>query len=338
MEKMNDKESIQQCLLYDFLQQWHKKKGIKVRTSGSTGVPKEILLSNDTIERSARRTINYFGLHKKSHLHAAISFDFIGGKMMIARSLVAGCRLTFSEPSLTPELPCGEMPIDLMSVVPAQMIHILDNLDLYRNVKRFLIGGSAVDSRLWDRIVNSGINAWESYGMTETASHVALRRICSSSDTRPRFIPLSGILVNTDSESRIHIRDEKNFFTTNDCGKSFTDGSFVVWGRMDNIIISGGIKINPLQIEDILGSRLSDFLDDFFISSVPDEKWTSKIVLVGNPSIKVCKNDRKVLANQIQNVIENISAEILPFKYRPKEIILKDELAYTASGKLIRKI
>lgn len=337
MDSLNSKVSRQQDLLSDFLSQWSLGEGVRVNTSGSTGTPKEILLPHEVLVRSARRTANFFGLHKNSHIHSAISFEYIGGKMMIARSLVAGCRLSFCNPSLSPELPPDNSAVDLMSVVPAQMVHILDNLDSFRRVRKFLIGGSSIDPRLWDRIVESGVQAWESYGMTETASHVALRRICGSASRRPRFIPLPGISVSTDFDGRIHIRDEKSFFTTNDCGRSFPDGSFIVSGRMDHMIISGGIKVNPLQVEEVLVEYMSDLLDHFFISSSPDERWTSRIVLVGE-SPDTSDNAKRDLASRIKGAIDNIPLEVLPLRLRPKEIILLDRFDYTPSGKLIRRI
>lgn len=340
MDRINKNVSKQNELLSDFLDKWYEGGGIRVHTSGSTGAPKEIILSNDRLLRSAKRTINFFGLQKNSKLHSSISFEYIGGKMMIVRSLVAGCELSFSEPSLSPEPPSSDKTVDLISVVPAQMPFILSHLKDYNHVKAFLLGGSAIDGRLWDKIVASGINAWESYGMTETASHVALRRITGSSSMRPHFVPMQNISVKTDLEGRIHIRDGKNFFTTNDIGIVYPDGSFNIIGRKDDIIISGGIKMNPLHIEEKIRPYIEDKLSEFFLSSVPDEQWTSKIILVGVPLQKI-KNEEyqeKLLIEEMERIIKNIPDEIISVKEKPKEIRLVATLPLTESGKLKRKL
>lgn len=257
--------------------------------------------------------------------------------MMIVRSILACCRLSFSTPSLSPTLPEDGGLIDVISVVPAQMMHILDHPEDYTNIKNFLIGGSSIDSRLWDRIVDAGLNAWESYGMTETASHIALRRVTGSSEKRPRFVPLKGVKVKSDFEDRLHINMDNEFFPTNDLADVFPDGSFTINGRLDNMIISGGLKINPVLLERTLQPYLEDLIDTFFISSVPDEIWTSKIILVAKP-INETLHSAEDVQKKIKDILDSIPADILSPKFRPKEIRLVDKLTYTDSGKPLRKI
>ena len=334
---MSEPQISQQSRLYNFLNEWENEDGIKVHTSGSTGVPKEINLKKEILVKSAKRTIKHFGINKHSRLHSSVSFEYIGGKMMIVRSLVSGCQLTFSEPSQRPQPPEGKNKVDLISIVPAQMPYILEHLDDYKIVKNFLLGGSAIDSRLWNRIVESGITAWESYGMTETASHIALRRITGSASSRPRFVPLPGIKISMDFDDRLHIYDGANFFTTNDVGKVYKDGSFEVLGRKDDIIISGGIKMNPLVIEDKLNPYLEEELETFFITSLPDEQWTSRIILVGTPYDKENVGENNI-ERKIENIIKTIPSSILPNRERPKEIRIIEEIPRTSNDKIIRKL
>lgn len=334
---MSEPQISQQSRLYNFLNEWENEDGIKVQTSGSTGVPKEINLKKEILVNSAKRTIKHFGINKHSRLHSSVSFEYIGGKMMIVRSLVSGCQLTFSEPSQRPQPPEGKNKVDLISIVPAQMPYILEHLDDYKIVKNFLLGGSAIDSRLWNRIVESGITAWESYGMTETASHIALRRITGSASSRPRFVPLPGIKIRMDFDDRLHIYDGANFFTTNDVGKVYKDGSFEVLGRKDDIIISGGIKMNPLVIEDKLNPYLEEELETFFITSLPDEQWTSRIILVGTPYDKENVGENNI-ERKIENIIKTIPSSILPNRERPKEIRIIEEIPRTSNDKIIRKL
>ena len=330
---MKDQES----LLCSFLEGWETKEGIRVFTSGSTGAPKEILLTGRQIRRSARRTNNFFNIGKNSRVHSAVSFEYIGGKMMIARSLVSGCELTFSTPSLNPIPPAHGTPVNLMSVVPAQMPHIIENLNEFNHVENFLLGGSAIDDRLWDKIVQAGIKAWESYGMTETASHVALRRVVGPSSRRPFFVPLPGISIKLDFEDCIHICDEDIIVVTNDIARMDPHGNFEILGRRDDIINTGGIKVLPHEIESILAPYISDFAEAFYITSEKDEIWTSRIVLVLVPKEKYLLNEAGDVLSRVRNIIDTLPEELIPRKKRPKTIRLANSLPYTSSGKLDRK-
>lgn len=327
-------ENQQQQLLEEFLDQWHTGNGIKAHTSGSTGTPKVIILPQSQVLRSAQRSIRYFGITKSSRLHSAMSFAFIGGKMMIARSLVSGCELTFSEPALCLEPPKGEKDITLMCAVPAQLPYILDNLEKFKIVKGYLIGGSAIDDRLWDRIVASGINAWESYGMTETATHVAMRRIAGNSARRPRFVPLPGIKISLGPDSSIHIKDEDVVVLTTDLAKMHPDGSFEIIGRKDDMINTGGIKVLPQEIEKAIQDFINPYVEAFYISSVPDIVWTSRLILVAVPK---AGSDPTELHKFLSKIIQEIPFDIIEKKKLPKEVRIIEELPRTQSGKLNRR-
>lgn len=289
------------------------------------------------VVRSARRSNQFFGINRTSRLHSAISFNYIGGKMMIARSLLSGCDLTFTEPSLKVEPPKGERIVSLMSLVPAQMAGIVDEPEVFSNVRKFLIGGSAIDDRLWTRIVSSGLDSWESYGMTETASHVALRRIVGPATCRPRFVPLNGIKLSVDEDRRLIITDGEVCIKTNDVVNLNKDGSFNIVGRYDDVIISGGIKIMPTEVEEIIRPYMLENYSEFFISSLPDEIWTSKIVLVCVASSYNGMSQEEIKSG-IRHCIDSIPLSILPKKLRPKDIIIVPELPLTPSGKLMRRL
>lgn len=320
-------------LLQSFLEEWHKGQGVTVHTSGSTGEPKEIVLSPSHICRSGRRSNQFFGITKKSRLHSAVSFKYIGGKMMIARSLLSGAQLSFSEPSLHIENISENDNIALMSVVPAQIPYILDNLSCFKNVDQFLIGGSAIHDKLWNRIVESGINAWESYGMTETASHIALRRVVGPCGRRPRFVAFPGIKVSLDPDDCLHIVDDEVVVTTNDIANLYPDRSFEILGRRDDVIISGGIKVLPQHIEKIIKPYIEPICQDFFITSVSDEIWTSKIVLA-----VVSASCDMSLSASLRHAIDRIPLDILSKKLRPKDIRIFAEAPLAQSGKLLRRL
>ena len=153
----------------DFIAEWHNDCDyIVAHTSGSTGTPKEIHLSKRLVRDSALRTIEFFSLSESSHLHLCLSPDYIAGKMMIVRSLLSGATLTDELPSNTPLSSLKGGVIDLLAVVPSQLIDLLDNPKDYE-IRNLIIGGSAIPADLRLRVANSGLNAYETYGMTETA-------------------------------------------------------------------------------------------------------------------------------------------------------------------------
>lgn len=324
--------SDQLHFLNSFLDEWNGGAGITAYTSGSTGDPKRIILPMDKVVRSARRTNLFFGISKSSRLHSGVSFRYIGGKMMIARSLLAGCELTFSEPSLHLEVPRGDREVSLLTLVPAQMPHILEHKEKFSHVRRFLLGGSAIDDALWDAIAESGFDAYETYGMTETASHVALRRIVGPSYRRPRFAALNGVDLKVDPDGCLVITDGDDTVHTHDIAMLHNDATFTILGRSDDIIISGGVKILPQEVEGIIKPFVGRLCSDFFITSIPDTVWTAKLVLACVPA------DTAVRPGTLRHALDLIPTDILPKKMRPKEIVFIPSLPLTPSGKLLRRL
>lgn len=329
----------QQQLLNNFLEEWNQQQGISVRTSGSTGAPKNIILPHAQIVRSALRSNKFFGIQRNSRLHSAISFDYIGGKMMIARSLLAGCTLTFDRPRIDVELKEMDKPVRLLSAVPAQMHYILENPSRFACVEQFLIGGSAISDNIWNSIVNSGLTAWESYGMTETATHIGMRRVLGQADSRPRFVPLRGVTIKSGSDGCMLIQDGDIFVATTDLVKIYPDSSFEILGRKDDIIITGGLKVLPQELEKKLLPFVSPLLTTFYISSIPDEIWSSRLVLVGVPADykDLSEEEKKNLEQLLRQRMRNIPEDIIPRRLLPKEVKIVEALPTTSSGKLYRK-
>lgn len=318
---------------YDKLEEFRKEwlsdtDFIVARTSGSTGTPKEIHLLKDKMKESARRTIRFFGLNGSSYLYSCVSCAFVGGKMMAVRSWELGCRFGFEEPGIIPlegkEFARDEK-IDLISVVPSQMLSLIQRPEVCSHVSRFLIGGAPVSLSLRRAIVEAGVEAWESYGMTETCSHVALRRV---SVPQMPFHPLPGVEVELDERNCLIIMVDGDSFVTNDIAELTSGGGFSILGRYDNVIITGGKKLNPELIEKKLEEWLSRHYGltdgNYAISSLPDEKWGDKCVLVVEgeadiPCIRALKES---------GILQN-------WEY-PKEIISLRSFPVTPNGKLDR--
>lgn len=306
----------------DFLEEWRNSDDfVKVQTSGSTGRPKSIKLAKAFMQQSALRTNKFFDIVSSSHLHSCISPDYIGGKMMAVRADTAGCRLTWEEPSNKPKFTEGEEgKISLLAVVPSQMEHILSDKSLSERIGAVIIGGSAIDGRLREKIVKSGINAFETYGMTETASHIALRKVSRDSEW---FEALPGITISLNENGCLCIKfDTCEEVYTNDLATLLDSHHFKIDGRIDHVIVTGGKKVNPFDVE----KKISDLIPyPFYISSLPDEKWTNRVIL------KI-ESDREIDKEELS---ARISERVQTWE-RPKEIKIVKCFERTPNGKIKR--
>lgn len=301
-------------------------------TSGSTGDPKEIILSKDFMKDSARRTVGFFGIGSGSRLHTCLDFDYIASKMMTARADVAGCELTSEIPSNHPLDAVGQDEvIDLLSVVPSQVKSILESGKRYSGLRRILVGGSPIPESVRHLVALSEYEVWESYGMTETASHIALRRV--TDDSACPFETLSGITVSSDSRGCLVI-DMPGIenLATNDLAEVLSPTQFRVLGRYDDCIITGGIKIIPSALEETLGAFIAF---DYCLSSIPDAKWGEKLVLV----VERQKDDfpqsflEKAIAVRLNQYRKKLNLGVKS----PKEIVFVDRIPRTNNGKIDRK-
>lgn len=302
-----------------------ESESIECSTSGSTGKPKRILLPKREMRRSAQRTIDYFGITGESLLYSCISPDYIGGKMQLVRARTAGCRLAYEKPSNTPFSQYSGERIDLVSVVPSQMLHIA-RLDKLPDVGSYLVGGAPVHDGLRKLITERGIHAYETYGMTETASHVAIRRI---SDRDESFRVLPGISIFTAEDGRLGIDiDGWQRIVTNDIVRMVTPETFTIRGRADNVIITGGLKVHPEELEAKIRSHTGL---ECLVSSEQDEKWGERVVLTIEPDEKSGMNPEELKAR----ITTWLKGKISPHEF-PK-IIRVGIIPRTENGKMKRK-
>ncbi len=307
----------------DFIAEWCSTSSIIVaHTSGSTGKPKDIFLDKAFVLESARRTIKFFGLNSHSRLHLCLSPDYIAGKMMIVRAIEAGCRMTIEEPSNKVLAEDTDLsPIDLLATVPSQLENLLHRPNVLEKVRNIIVGGSAIPHSLVEKCTSANLCVYETYGMTETASHVALRRIGEE-----WFYPLRGIAFSKDSRGCLVITftTDGQEFITNDIVDINQDGGMKVLGRIDNVIISGGMKIHPEEVERKIEKLLSPA--EYYISSYPDNIWGEAVCLVLERN--ECLSDIDILQDSLR--------KLLPPQERPKKICIVDSLPRTESGKIKR--
>lgn len=294
---------------------------IEAHTSGSTGAPKPIRLLKADMRASAEATCRFFGITEGSRLVCPLSTHYIAGKMMVVRAIVSGARLEMLAPSSSPLAGWqGECDIDLLPVVPPQVEALLADARLPR-VKNLLVGGGRLGGGLARSLAAAGVAAWESYGMTETCSHVALRKLGAEA-----FEALPGISFATDGRGCLVVDIPAMSIgrvVTNDVVRLIDSLHFEWLGRFDNVINSGGVKIHPEIDEKILAPLLPR--TTFYITSRPSRRWGEEAVMV------VVESD---LADE---AILGVCKQALPPHHVPKAIVRDAAPRYTASGKLIRQ-
>lgn len=316
---------VERMTVDDFIKEWRSELPyIVAHTSGSTGVPKEVRIDKRFAEASAIRTNKFFGITSDSHLHLCLSPDYIAGKMMIIRALVAGAKFTYETPSNEP-LCSLNSTVKLLAVVPSQVDFLLCRRDLLSLVENLLVGGSSIPVALRKRIADSGVNAYESYGMTETASHIALRRIKERPDNSFETFP--DITVSLGAQDNLMIDMPGSHVVTRDVARLVDACHFHVVGRLDNAIISGGFKIHPEEVESDIESLLEGY--NFFIGSLPDDKWGERVVL--------CIEGEAWRRENVEALQHSLAEQLPPYQ-RPKEVVFMPGFNRTSTGKLIRKI
>ena len=311
--------------IHNFIEEWNNSSDYVVaHTSGSTGTPKEIRLFKRDMLASAKVTNVFFGITEKSRMLLCLSTSYIAGKMMIVRSVSSGAELVFEKPSNDVLADYEGEPFDLVAVVPSQVVGLLEHKERLKYVRTMLIGGSAVSSELEKRLVALGVNAYASYGMTETCSHIALRKI-GASDI---FTAVGPVQFRIDGRGCLcadvpHLSIKE--VVTNDVVELLSPTEFRWIGRFDNVINTGGIKVYPEDVERILNKIIGD---RFYISSQPSEKWGEEIVLVLERDI-IGQEEEQMLFDKMKGVLS-------PYQV-PKKIFFLPKFEETATSKVKRK-
>ena len=304
----------------DLKLEWESEQDyIVCNTSGSTGTPTKICLPKIQMIESAERTNKFFRIDKSSLLYSCISPDFIGGKMMWVRSFISNAKFLYEQPTNHPLADVEtSLNIDLLSVVPSQLKYIIENQKSLPTIKTILVGGAPLSPFLKQKVVESGLNVYESYGMTETASHIALRKVRESEYP---FNTLPGITVEEyDGRLKINIGSNQSYLT-NDVAKIITETEFYILGRIDNVVNSGGIKINVEKLESM--TSIDDDIKVAF-TSIPDDKWGEALVMVVEGGIE----QLETVKDRVRNILTNY--------LKPKFYLPIDSLPLTQNGKLNR--
>lgn len=312
----------------DFILDWLKPLAyLEVQTSGSTGKPQKIKIKKEHMINSALATGKFFKLPENTTALMCLPARYIAGKMMMVRAMVLGWELDLVPPSSTP-LDQVFKTYDFCAMTPFQLDNSLGRLHL---IKKLIVGGGAISPKLQLMVRELNTKIYESFGMTETVSHIAARRI-NPKKKKKKFIPFKifpNVNISQDERGCLVIKAPQiaeGDIVTNDVVGIITYKKFIWKGRIDNVINSGGIKLFPEEIERKL-NKVIDYR--FFVTGLPDEALGEKLVLFVEAGFS------EELLAELQKKVRSLKSLD---KYEiPKKIYLVQKFEETPNGKLHRE-
>lgn len=310
-----------------FFKAWlNNQPTIEVQTSGSTGAPKKMRIKKQYMVNSAMATGAFFDLQAGTTALLCMPATYIAGKLMLVRALILGWEIDSVQPQANP-LQVFQKTYDFCALTPYQLAESFIQLEF---VKKIMVGGGAIPPPLYKRVQGVSSKIFETYAMTETLTHIAARPVnhLQNSKIKPPFKLLKDIEIKQDEQGCLIIKApgvSDEIIYTRDIVEIQDKTSFWLKGRYDNLINSGGIKIQPERLEDKLATLINQ---RFFITGIADDTLGEKVVLF----IEDHYSDNKI--SSLQSAIQNLS-EIGRYE-RPKEIYYLPKFAETHSGKINR--
>ena len=264
-----------------FLREWFSTDShVVVKTSGSTGNPKNIHLRKDFMINSALATGCYFQLGENTKALCCLPIKFIAGKMMLVRALTLGWDLDVIESTSNP-LQEITKEYDFSAMVPLQLRNSISKID---QIKTLIVGGGVVSRELKKAIQTIDTNCYATYGMTETITHIAVKKLNKFSqselESESVYKTLPDVTISKDKRSCLVIRAPKisdENIITNDVIELISKSEFNWKGRLDHVINSGGVKLHPEEIEQKLSNTI---YSRFFVAGILDEILGEKCILV----------------------------------------------------------
>ena len=342
--------------LEDFFSEWNNDSDrVLVHTSGSTGKPKPMMVEKKRMLNSARITCDFLGLKPGDSALLCMSLDYIAGKMVVVRSIERHLHLISVSPSGHPLKDINE-EITFAAMVPMQVYNTLqvpEERERLTHIRHLIIGGGAIDASLEKELqaLPGNIAIWSTYGMTETLSHIALRRI-NGAEASEWYQPFDSVKISQTDEGCLVIDAPQvcaETLVTNDIVEiepyiynkvekhdKVEKLRFRIKGRKDNVICSGGIKIQIEEVEALLKPHLEK---PFMIAKKKDEKFGEIAVLLTEDEDikKVEATIRRLLSGKSDD--SNKSSESKSHKYWiPREYLHVDHLPLTETGKPKRSI
>ena len=331
----------------EFIDEWNNgSERMLVHTSGSTGKPKPMWVEKKRMAHSARTTCAFLGLKRGDRALLCLSLNYIAGKMMAVRAIEWGLNLVCVEPSghplstinverLTINEACSSEPpprgrqegaLTFAAMTPMQVyntLQVAEERERLMQIKHLIIGGGAIDEALEAELRHLPNAVWSTYGMTETLSHIALRRINGGEGY---YTPFPDVSVSLNDEGCLVIDAPgvcAQTLVTNDCAELHPDGRrFRIIGRKDNVINSGGIKIHAEEVEQMLRPHLSM---PFIITKATDPKFGEVVALVYEEG-------------SCGESVKSICQSVLPKYWQPRRYLPVEQILLTETGKVRRDI
>ncbi|RTY72701.1 AMP-binding protein [Flavobacterium sp. LS1R10] len=298
----------------DFILDWFDNKSyLELNTSGTTGIPKVIRIEKQAMVNSAIATGDFFDLQPGNKALHCLPTKYIAGKMMFVRSFILGLDIDFVAPSSHPLLN-NETKYDFVAMVPLQA---QNSLTMLKNVKKMIVGGAKMNKTLEKGLCKLKTKVYETYGMTETITHIAAKEIGEVA-----FSVLPNVKIAKDDRDCLVINAPKissEAIVTNDIVELINENQFIFLGRIDNIINSGGIKLIPEQIEEKLATMIHS---RFFVTAKQDLVLGEKLVLI-------IEGEQQIIAETVFDVLDKYE--------KPKEVLFVAKFAETQNGKIKRK-
>lgn len=309
-----------------FIKEWFSDSTtVNVQTSGSTGTPKIFQIEKERMRHSANKTCDVLGLKKGDSALICLPIEYISGKMMVVRAMERKLKLVVKTPSTKPIADLNEQ-IDFCAMSPLQVENSLDKLYLLKNL---IIGGASVSESLKVKIAQKLKNSktqtriYETYGMSETLSHIALKQIYPIAEEY--FKVLDDVEISLDERGCLQIFAPKlnpDFLSTNDLIEIKNDKEFRFLGRIDNVINSAGLKIYPEQLESLVKKEI---VNEVVFLGIQNDLLGQKLLLM------IEGEENSIINQQLENVV-------YPSKnHQPKEIIWLANFPRIANGKVNRK-
>lgn len=333
--------------LEDFLSEWNNDSDrVLVHTSGSTGKPKPMMVEKKRMLNSARITCDFLGLNPGDSALLCMSLDYIAGKMVVVRSIERHLHLISVPPSGHPLKDVDE-EITFAAMVPMQVYNTLqvpEEWERLSRIRHLIIGGGAIDAALEQELQSlpGDIAIWSTYGMTETLSHIALRRI-NGDEASEWYQPFDSVRISQTEEGCLVIDAPQvcaETLVTNDIVEiepyiynKVKKLRFRIKGRKDNVICSGGIKIQIEEVETLLKPHLEK---PFMLAKKKDGKFGEIAVLLSeDEDIKrVEATVRRLLSDEKSSDESEKSSDHKKYKYWiPKEFRYVEHLPLTETGK-----
>ena len=302
-----------------------------IATSGSTGMPKGAELSHDALAASARATMARIGRREDDCWLACLPWHHIGGLQVLLRARLFDTPLVVHERFDVARVAAEERPT-LVSLVPTQLLRLLDAGVPLRRFRAILLGGAPAPAALLDRAAAAGAHVVTTYGMSETCGGCVYDGV-----------PLDGVEMCVDDDGRVRLRGpvlmsryrlqpqltedslRDGWFLTSDLGSIGADGRLSVHGRVDDVVVTGGEKVVTTQVAAVLATH--PLVTDVAVAGVPDTEWGERLVAV------VVTTATAPEPSRFRAELRDWCRRTLPSAAAPRDVLVVDEIPRLASGK-----